>query len=344
MKVIAAAMDQGGQATKVDEVHVDGKTRTVKDSAGNDFFRSAVYRDPKTGTYLFSDEAMNAGMFDKKNLAINWKRFLGDPTKHFFDGTASAKDVATIFSKHLKECVSASAGQAVDDCCITFPQNFPDNAKRDLIEAVELAGWKIIPAGRGGMGQLTEPVAAALAYADEHSLSSTGAKVLVVDVGSTTTDVCYVLFQSGEAIVLGAHGEHKLGAQDIQQALFELVIIAARKTGILKNSDLAKLKTVEGLEPELQRSVEGAMKALSNRADTRIPISFGSKPGFVTITRDQFETEVLEPFVKKVLDCMDKAKEPGRPRRCVRPESISRTNTLPATGGSLSRTMATAWT
>ena len=132
--------------------------------------------------------------------------------------------------------------------------------------------------------------------------------MLVVDVGSTTTDVCFVEFASGDAVVMGAHGEHKLGAQDIQADLFDLVINTAKKTGLLKDADLDRLKTVEGLEPELQRCVEGAMKVLANRADTRIPIAFGSKPGFVTITRDQYELEVLEPHIKKVLACIDKAK------------------------------------
>src|SRR5262249_41724383 len=132
---------------------------------------------------------------------------LGDPVKRFFNGTASAQDVLTIFLKHVRDRCGAVLGQTVELCCVTVPYGWSQEKVRAYLEVLEKAGWKVIPAGPGGIGLFPEPVAAGLNYADDKQLAGSGVNMLIVDIGSTTTDVSYVSMKGSTVEVLGGHGE-----------------------------------------------------------------------------------------------------------------------------------------
>jgi molecular chaperone DnaK (HSP70) len=314
---LIAVVDRGGRVTKAGLKYIDGKYVIVKDESGNDTHRTAVYRNPESGNYCFSDEATEAGKLDKDNLAVDWKAELEDPTKKFFSNTAIAAEVDAIFFAYLKKRAEATAGQPIDSVCISVFNTAADSYVCICQTAAEKSGWKVLPEGRGGQGIVREASAAAIAYGIAKDLAGPHGQDKALgfsDLGSTTLDNSILIHGHGAITSVGSSGDMNLGAKNIQEAVLADILAQAQEEKLITAKDLEKLKTVEGLADELYVRSETVMKALSQRDDYPFPMPLGKKRSKLNYRRKRYETNVLTPIVARHLECWNKAVEDAKPK------------------------------
>ena len=102
----------------------------------------------------------------------------------------------------------------VSRAVITVPAYFSDAQRQATRDAGEIAGLTVVRI-------LNEPTAAALAYGADRGGDRT---VLVYDLGGGTFDVSLVQIAGDVTEVLASHGNNRLGGDDFDQLLLDLVL------------------------------------------------------------------------------------------------------------------------
>ena len=179
---------------------------------------------------------------------------------------------------------------------ITVPAYFNDAQRQATREAGELAGLEVVRI-------LNEPTAAALAY---NPGGSDLRRVLVYDLGGGTFDVSVVAAEGGVVEVLASHGDTKLGGDDFDDLLLNLVCDRfAGEHGLdLRANRVARAR--------LLRSVEAAKRQLSDHAFARIEEEFiADKNGLALhltqeISREEYEV-LIRPLIDRTMACVQRA-------------------------------------
>ena len=100
---------------------------------------------------------------------------------------------------------------------VTVPANFNNRQKQATKDACEVAGIECIRI-------ITEPVAAALAYKLQETVSEDGECVIVFDFGGGTLDLS-VLFISPETVSEETtRGDPSIGGQDIDNKIIDWMV------------------------------------------------------------------------------------------------------------------------
>jgi len=296
-----AAIDFGGGGVKIMVENPLHEMVPALDDRGQPVIPTAVFRSQESGEFLVGVEALQQGFVDSENLAFDFKRHLGVDDKLYFGKTASAEDVYVIL---LKQCVGfaeRTAGEKITFWVATIPANSPDSAKRHLRKACERAGITLFPDSEVGTGMPSEPTAAAVAYGLSKNLADEKVLILIVDIGSTTTDCSLVEFCGREAQVLATEGIANLGGMDITRALQDLV---------LKKLKLPPAKSFDKWDGEARfefftRCDEGKL-LLNSKRDVRIVAPVPGKPEKVQIFQNEFAATAYQPILQKVAAAMDK--------------------------------------
>lgn len=176
---------------------------------------------------------------------------------------------------------------------ITVPAYFNDTQRQATRRAAELAGIETVRI-------INEPTAASLAYGFRSPLSSQEQTLVVIDIGSGTTDLTVLSLCDDYLFdVLSTGGNTQLGGFDIDQAIASLFF--------------PQWKTQ--LTPKQQRKLlvecERAKCALSTPAQTQVRICiecFDPVSGLdwsATLSRSKLESCVLESFASKVIQPLD---------------------------------------
>ncbi|MGN6369009.1 MAG: Hsp70 family protein [Phycisphaerae bacterium] len=292
-------LDFGGGGIKAVIIYPDGSTERVKDPRGAEVIRTALYRG-KDGKLLFGDDAIDQGFIDPANLATDFKRYFGVPDKKYFGGTASAEDVAAMLIQCIKELAETQTGQTVSNLCYTAPANFPDYAKMALQRAVTRAGFTPIEDGSDGSALIFEPAGAALAYGLEHGLEHQNVNILVVDIGSTTTDITQMEFTPGQARVLNNQGI-TVGGSNFLRILTEIATEKAAKAGLPVGPDAQD--PVQRHDTEM--AAERSKIALSKLEKTLISMQAGNKRKTVEVTQREYH-ERITPSLEQIAAAADK--------------------------------------
>lgn len=286
-------IDFGNSGVKVSYPDRTGQPVGVKNARGGNSVRAFVHIDPQ-GKCLVGDDAFEQGFVDPKNTAGHFKLKLGLDDQILPGKTA--KELAAILVKAAKELVEKVTGESIDAAVVTVPANFSDKQKKALLGACEEAGIKVLRI-------VSEPAAAAFAYACQSASNKRGLKFIVFDLGSSTFDVTVCEADGDEIRMLATEGIQKLGGDDIDE--------------ILKGVILAKLKQKTGKDPRtpaadplfwLDLSVRTATAkiALGNQDKVQIPLSSDSQHHVVAVTKQEFEAAV-RPLIEKTLHCVDAA-------------------------------------
>ncbi len=273
---------------------MEGGEPTVIANAEGDRTTPSVVAFKKDGERLVGQVAKRQAVANPENTVISIKREMGSNYRvKTFDKEYSPQEISSMILTKLKNDAESYLGEKVTQAVITVPAYFTDSQRQATKDAGKIAGLDVLRI-------INEPTAAALAYGLDKG-ENKNQKILVYDLGGGTFDISLLEIGDGVFEVLATAGDNRLGGDDFDQEIMNLLIEDFKaKEGI----DLSKDKLA------LQRLKEASEKAkidLSAVNKTTISLPFitsnetGPKHLEYDLTRAKFD-QITEYLVQKTLD------------------------------------------
>ncbi len=249
----------------------------------------------KDNERLVGQVAKRQAVANPDNTVISIKREMGTDYKVDINGKKySPEEISAMILTKLKQDAEAYLGSPVTQAVITVPAYFNDSQRQATKNAGKIAGLEVLRI-------INEPTAAALAYGLDKQ-DRKNQKILVYDLGGGTFDVSILEIGDGVFEVLSTNGNTRLGGDDFDNKIMELLISEFKKeTGIdLSNDKLAKQR--------LKEASEKAKIELSTLSQTTISLPFitadatGPKHLEYTLTKAKFESMIAD-YIDETLVC-----------------------------------------
>ena len=201
------------------------------------------------------------------------------------EGTRTPLEVSRVLLGELKRIAEYRLEREVRKAVITVPAYFNNAQRESTKRAGEEAGLEILRL-------VAEPTAAALAYGMNRLGDS--ARVAVFDLGGGTFDISILEMRDGVFEVLATGGDTRLGGDDIDAAVLELVTPAG-------GLDSAWLEGPEVDRDRLVREAERVKRELSREECTvfRLPFYDGVRSLEVDVMRADLESGI-EPLLSRM--------------------------------------------
>lgn len=150
-----------------------------------------------------------------ENVAARFKREMGSEEKITVGNLSfSATELSSIVLNEMKKIAEDKLGE-ITKAVVTIPANFSNEARTATLEAAKIAGLDVEHI-------INEPTAAALYFAFKNNKELNG-NYAVYDLGGGTFDISIIAINGNEVEVLASNGIAKLGGDDFDKALIELV-------------------------------------------------------------------------------------------------------------------------
>ncbi len=270
-----------------------GKATVIPNSEGNRTTPSVVAIN-KAGERLVGQVAKRQAVANAGNTVLSIKREMGNSFKASLGGKDySPQEVSAMVLGKLKADAESYLGGKVTQAVITVPAYFTDAQRQATKDAGKIAGLEVLRI-------INEPTAAALAYGLDKE-KNVHAKILVFDLGGGTFDVSVLEIGDGVFEVLATNGNNRLGGDDFDQRIIDLLVAEYKKSDGI---DLSKDKLA------VQRLKEASEKAkieLSSVNETNINLPFitadaaGPKHLDFDLTRAKFD-DITSDLVKGSID------------------------------------------
>jgi molecular chaperone DnaK len=255
----------------------------------------SVVHFPAEGEPTVGRAALRMRAVDPENTVLSVKRFIGrrvgdetddvdwkvvgqhgEPVRAGIRGREySAEEVSALILKKLRADAGRALGVPVTGAVITVPAYFNDSQRSATKRAGELAGLVVERI-------VNEPTAAALAYGMDRLKER--AKIAVYDFGGGTFDISILELNNGVFQVLATNGNTRLGGDDIDAAIIELLAGLAG----------------EGLHARLREAAVAAKHALSTADSAEIELPFLDEGRSFSHTLSRAELERLaRPVVER---------------------------------------------
>ncbi len=257
---------------------------------GEDLLKSVIlYRD---GKITVGKAAKRQAVLYPENFISSSKTYMGSSQTWNIDGRRfTPTDVAAEILKEIYKAAQNFFDNAEKiEAVITVPEQFSAKQREETKKAGERAGFIVKKI-------LTEPVAAAVAYAFENPKPNE--KIYVADLGGGTFDVALLESRGGNSYrTLIQDGNRKLGGNDFDKAIVNLMMREVRITvgvnlSALANSGLSAAEYNSTLQ-KLYTEAEKVKIALSTSESEQVDIVnlFPYQDDFynlqMTITRQDF--------------------------------------------------------
>ena len=249
----------------------------------------------KDGERLVGQVAKRQAIANPDRTVISIKREMGTDYKVNIDGKAySPEEISAMILSKLKQDAEAYLGGPVTQAVITVPAYFNDSQRQATKNAGKIAGLEVLRI-------INEPTAAALAYGLDKQ-DGKNQKILVYDLGGGTFDVSILEIGDGVFEVLSTNGNTRLGGDDFDNRIMNLLIEEFKKeNGIDLSTDKLAMQ-------RLKEAAEKAKIELSTLAQTTISLPFitadatGPKHLEYNLTRAKFESMIAD-LVEQTLVC-----------------------------------------
>jgi len=283
---------------------MEGGEPVVIANAEGDRTTPSVVAFNKDGERLVGQVAKRQAVANPDKTIISIKREMGSSYKVKIDGKEySPQEISAMVLTKLKNDAEKYLGEKVTQAVITVPAYFTDSQRQATKDAGKIAGLEVLRI-------INEPTAASLAYGLDKG-ENHNQKIVVYDLGGGTFDVSILEIGDGVFEVLATAGDNKLGGDDFDKEIMDLLIEDFKKTnGVdLSNDKLA-----------MQRLKEAAEKAkidLSAVTKTSINLPFitadasGPKHLEYDLSRAKFDSitaHLVEKTIKKLQQCLKDAK------------------------------------
>lgn len=261
----------------------------------------------------------------RSNAIYSVKRLIGSEELVSLQYGVSTKTMTPteVSCEILKALVkkASSLYKDIEDVVITVPAYFNNVQVKETIRAGEMAGLNVL-------GIVREPTAAAMNYRLPEDKKSE--VVLVYDLGGGTFDITLMriswnkndednvlssiydidvgdsIDESSQSVVynvLDTNGDTRLGGDDIDLAMYEIVLAKMRKSGV----DVDNIPSYE--KEKILLSLEGAKKFNPDMYTLKLDIKLGGKPskrfkGDIVLYKEDFEAaaKVVYRKTKKLVD------------------------------------------
>ena len=275
-----------------------GKPTVIPNAEGGRTTPSVVAIN-KDGERLVGQVAKRQAVANHDNTVISIKREMGTDHKATLGGKEyTAPEISAMILSKLKADAESYLGSKVSQAVITVPAYFNDSQRQATKDAGKIAGLEVLRI-------INEPTAASLAYGLDKG-ENKNQKILVYDLGGGTFDVSILEIGEGVFEVLATNGNTRLGGDDFDQRIIDLLVEEFKKA---EGVDLSKDKLA------MQRLKEAAEKAkidLSASTKTTISLPFitadanGPKHLEYDLSRAKFDS-LTEDLVVKTIDCTKRA-------------------------------------
>lgn len=293
---------------------VNGKPVIIQDDHGPIIVPSIVSLTDE-GSWLVGDNAKDFSLANPCMTVFSVKRFMGKSLSDIgedakllpFEITekATADDrntVAIRLGKNLitPEEISAAILKEISKrtrhqgkVVVTVPAYFDDSQRQATRDAGRMAGLDVIRI-------VNEPTAAALAYGLDRKKNGV---VAVYDLGGGTFDCTILSIKDGVFKVLSTRGDTRLGGDDFDRILMELVI---RLSGLDRSTILSP-----GTIQAIRVAAESAKRTLSYQSLTNLEWQDPSsgKTHSMTITRETFESSIQHLVDLTIVRCQQALKD-----------------------------------
>lgn len=282
--------NQNGSRTTPSVVSFTSTERLIGDAAVS----NAMSNPENT---IYEVKRLIGQSFDDEKVQCDIKRFqynvINEDGKPYVDVCVhgerkkfSPEEISSMILIQMKETAEMYLGCKVTDAVITVPAYFNDGQRQATKDAGAIAGLNILRI-------INEPTSAALAYGLEKKNKSEQ-NILVVDLGSGTSDISVLTLDESIFEVKATGGDLHLGGSDMTFKMVEYFVEEIRRK---YKVDLTSNK--RGIS-RLKNACESAKKSLSSATSATIEIDglFEGNDFLSTITRAKFESLCDSFFVK----------------------------------------------
>ena len=245
------------------------------------------FNDPKVLNDIKRFQYKVVNKNDKPYISVEYQ----DENKVF-----SPEEISAMILVQMKETAEAYLGCKVTSAVITVPAYFNDGQRQATKDAGTIAGLNVLRI-------INEPTSAALAYGMDKK--SKEQNILVVDLGSGTSDISILTIEDSIFEVKATGGDLHLGGSDMTFKLVEYFI------GEIKNKHKVDITNNKRAISRLKSACENAKKTLSSSMSATLEIDglFDGTDFLSTITRAKFEnlcegyfTRCMAPIEQVLMD------------------------------------------
>ncbi|GAA3439921.1 Hsp70 family protein [Kutzneria kofuensis] len=249
----------------------------------------------RDGGVLVGDAAERRAAVDPSGVAREFKRRIGDETPMLLgDGGHTAHELTALLARWVVDLVRSREGGEPEQIAITHPAGWGGHK-------TALLGAALAEFGLGDCLLLTEPAAAAIAYAATERVAP-GDTIGVYDLGGGTVDTAVLRKDSvGSFDLLGEPaGDDHLGGVDFDELVFERIRhqFPELMTGLSADDPL-----VVSAVGRLRREITEAKEALSLDTEVMIPVLLPSGQRQARLIRAEFEA-MIRAALEETVDLM----------------------------------------
>ena len=272
---MTVGIDLGTTYSAVATLDGYGRPVIVRNGDGESLTPSAVYIGDN-GQTLVGAEAKELLESGDMNVAIDFKRFMGDPDFAFFAAGRdyTATDLSALLLGKLRQDAEQTLGEPVTDAVITVPAYFGEEERQATLEAGRQAGLNVLRI-------INEPTAAAITFGLNRDEDQ---KILVYDLGGGTFDVTILDISERAIRVVATGGDHRLGGRDWDDAILNWLTQQFYEEF---GDDL--YQSPETIN-DLTYQCEQLKKQLTQKESASVIVRYNGQRGKYELTRAGFET------------------------------------------------------
>jgi Fe-S protein assembly chaperone HscA len=201
-------------------------------------------------------------------------------------------EVSAYVLRELKRWAEMALGGQVTKAVITVPAYFNDSQRQATKDAGRLAGLEVLRL-------VNEPTAASLAYGLNERAEGT---IAVYDLGGGTFDISILKLRGGVFEVLATNGDTRLGGDDLDVRLADLLLAELPET----------LRAHPQIRAQVLALAERTKRALSDAMQTEIELTRPDGHSVRrTVTREEFEALVRDLVERTSRPCRQALKDAG---------------------------------